>query len=268
MAKTDKPQKNTPMIAAPEATPFRRNLGLRYTEFVDGLHQAMAFDWYLEVGCRAGRSFAPVTGKTIAVDPFFKVEINAIGVKPKLLVFQQTSDDFFADGYLKKLGIQLSYSFLDGMHLFEYLLRDFINTEANSDPKGVIAMHDCLPFGARQLTRDLKNLPRGPWTGDVWKLLPILQRYRPELKLTVLTCRPTGLVFVTNLDPSNTVLKDNYDKILAEWLNQDMLEYGLDKFYSIYEPLDPEEFAAAGYPIFADVRLDPGLAHKPTKVTK
>ena len=28
------------------------------------------------------------------------------------------------------------------MHLFEFLLRDFMNTEAASDPKGVIMMHD------------------------------------------------------------------------------------------------------------------------------
>jgi hypothetical protein len=248
--------------------PFRRNLGQRYTEYFDIFHQKISVDWYLEIGCRAGRSFAPVVSKTVAVDPFFKAEENIIGAKPKLFVFQQTSDDFFTEDNLKSMGIKLSYSFLDGMHLVEYLLRDFINTEANSDPKGVIAMHDCLPFAYPQLSRDLANLPRGPWTGDVWKLIPILQKYRPDLKLTILSCRPTGLVYVSNLDPNNTVLKDNYDQILADWVDMDMIDYGLDKFYASYEPVDPEAFAAADYPIFKDVRQDPSKLHKPKKVTK
>ena len=43
-----------------------------------------------------GNFFAPVRSKTIAVDPFFRAEINIIGKKPALHVFQATSDDFFA----------------------------------------------------------------------------------------------------------------------------------------------------------------------------
>ncbi len=32
------------------------------------------------------------------------------------------------------------------------------------------------------------------WTGDVWKLIPILQRYRPDLQLTLFDAPPSGLV--------------------------------------------------------------------------
>lgn len=102
----------------------------------------MLFDWYLEVGCRSGRTFGPVRGKTIAVDPYFRIETNVIGPKPALHILQQTSDDFFASGFLKAMKIKLSFSFLDGLHLFEYLLRDFMGAEANSHKNGVIAMHD------------------------------------------------------------------------------------------------------------------------------
>lgn len=99
--------------------------------------------------------------------------------------------------------IKLSFSFLDGMHLFEFLLRDFIAAEKASGPNGVIAMHDCCPFSHEMTTRDLDNLPQGggAWTGDVWKLIPILREYRPDLKLTVLNAAPTGLVFVSGLKP-------------------------------------------------------------------
>jgi hypothetical protein len=55
------------------------------------------------------------------------------------------------------------------------------------------------------------------WTGDVWKLVPILHRWRPDLEIRCLDCPPTGLVLCTNLDPASTVLADAYNKILAEW---------------------------------------------------
>jgi hypothetical protein len=122
---------------------FNRAMGKNYARFLDGLHANMLFDWYLEVGCRSGRTFGPVRGKTIAVDPYFRIETNVIGPKPALHILQQTSDDFFASGFLKAMKIKLSFSFLDGLHLFEYLLRDFMGAEANSHKNGVIAMHDC-----------------------------------------------------------------------------------------------------------------------------
>jgi hypothetical protein len=252
----------------PQGDGFRRNRGQRYTLFLDELHQKMVFDWYLEIGCRAGRTFAPVRGNTIAVDPFFKAEGNIITAKRRLFVFQETSDDFYSTGFLKKNGIELSFSFLDGMHLFEFLLRDFMNTEANSTADGVIALHDCVPFHAGMLTRDLDNLPRGPWTGDVWKLIPILQAYRPDLKITVLNCRPTGLVLVSNLNPKSTKLKQSYDRIVKEWVDVDLVDYGVGRFFDAFESVDATTFAESGYPVFDKVRRDPEVVATPSRVTK
>ncbi len=249
-------------------TSFRANDGLRYAKFLDRLHREMAFDWYMEIGCRAGRTFAPVASKTIAVDPLFRADGNIIGAKPRLFVFQEKSDDFFASKFLKQMGIKLSFSFLDGLHLFEFLLRDFYNTEANSDPHGVIALHDCVPFNEGMLTRDIDNIPGGAWTGDVWKLIPILRKYRPDLKLTVLNCNPTGLVLISNLDPDNKDLKKNYDKIVADWTQIDLVTFGLDRFYGSFEPVDPVEFSAAGYKIFDDIRLGAKDLDKPKKASK
>ena len=47
---------------------FIRAEGKQYTRFLDNLHRTHLFDWYLEVGCRSGRTFGPVRGKTIAVE--------------------------------------------------------------------------------------------------------------------------------------------------------------------------------------------------------
>lgn len=256
-----------PLAAPPAGKGFVPATGMRYLTFFKGLHEALLFDWYLEIGCRKGHSFAPVRSKTIAVDPFFRAELNIIGKKPALHIFQTTSDDFFAQGFLARSGIRLGLSFLDGMHLYEYLLRDFINTEADSDPNGVIMMHDCVPFGLGMLTRDLDNIPRGPWTGDVWKLIPILQKWRPDLKLTVLDCSPTAVVCVSNLSPGNRVLQDSYDSIRAEFDTMELGAYGVERFFQSFEMTSSADCAAGGYELFKPASIDPTLALDPRKLS-
>lgn len=245
---------------------FLKPSGMPYYRFLRLLHEACLFDWYLEVGCRSGESFAPVRSKTIAVDPFFQAEINIIGKKPALHVFQQTSDDFFASGFLERNGIRLGLAFLDGMHLVEFLLRDFINTEAAMAPGGVILLHDCVPYGMGMTTRDLSNLPKGPWTGDVWKLIPILQRWRPELIVTVLDCRSTGLVCVSGLDPASRVLADNCDRIVAEFAGVDLESFGIDRFFGSFQMVSARAERHAGFPLFRPAAIE-GAALEPVPVT-
>lgn len=246
---------------------FKQADGLSYKKFMTALHQERLFDWYLEVGCRTGRIFANARGKTIAVDPFFRAETNIIGVKPSLHVLQQTSDEFFASGFLQVLKAKLSFSFLDGMHLFEFLLRDFIGAEKASDPKGVIALHDCCPFSHEMTTRDLSNLPKQAWTGDVWKLIPILMEYRPDLKITVLDAAPTGLVLVSNLNPKSTVLEKKYDLIVKAYAEMTLRDFGLEAFNALFDYTDTRDFIAEGFPLFKGVAIDPALALTPKKIT-
>lgn len=241
--------------------------GLRYTRFLRRAHAATLVDWYMEVGCRTGRSMAGVRSKTIAVDPFFQIEQNVIGAKPAFHSFQTTSDAFFQSGFLENNEIALSLSFLDGMHLFEFLLRDFISTEANSLPEGVIALHDCIPSDHAMTTRDLDNLPSGGWTGDVWKLLPILAAYRPDLSVKVLDCAPTGLVMVSNLDPADTTLAENYEAILADYLELSLEAYGVSRFFDGFDLLDAKAVANDGFRMLDGVRLGADLALSPQKIT-
>lgn len=246
---------------------FKQANGLKYNAFMAALHRDVLVDWYMEVGCRSGRIFANSRSKTIAVDPFFRAETNIIGTKPALHVFQQTSDDFFAGDFLKAMKIKLSFSFLDGMHLFEFLLRDFMATEKASDPNGVIALHDCCPFSHEMTTRDLSNLPKQAWTGDVWKLIPILMEYRPDLTITVLDALPTGVVLITGLDPKSRVLDKKYAEIVELYADMTLEEFGLEAFNALFDYEDTAAFMAAGYPLFQKVQLPEAAALKPEKVT-
>ncbi len=246
---------------------YVKPLGMHYIRFLATLHSQHIFDWYLEVGCRSGESFAPVRSKTIAVDPFFRAASNIIGKKPALHVFQATSDDFFASGFLARNDIRLSLAFLDGMHLFEFLLRDFMNAEAAMDPKGAILMHDCVPFGLKMTRRDLDNLPDGAWTGDVWKLIPILQQWRPDLTITVLDCQPTGLVCISGLDPENRVLRENYDRIVADYSDTDIKAFGVERFFASFEFTGARLVARKGFQLFRPVTLPADRALEPTQIT-
>ncbi len=153
------------------------------------------------------------------------------------------------------------------MHLIAYLLRDFRNTERNRDAGGVIAIHDCCPWNVPITTRDLDSLRDGfAWTGDVWKLLPILQQYRPDLKITVLDANSSGLVMVSNLDPDNTVLFDRYDEILAAY-DQALDQYGLERFTNSFGYVSSDAYVMADFPDFHQVSRPIDLALKPVMVT-
>ena len=98
--------------------------------------------------------------------------------KVKTVLFQMTSDAFFRDkSSLSCIDGEIDLAFLDGMHTFEFLLRDFYNTEAICGPHSLIAMHDCLPLNIEMTHRNMGvSLEKGRnsafpdfWTGDVWK---------------------------------------------------------------------------------------------------
>ncbi|MDH3264995.1 MAG: class I SAM-dependent methyltransferase [Paracoccaceae bacterium] len=241
----------------PAPDPARpRARGLHYHQFLSRLHRFAIFDWYLEIGCRSGTTFAETRSKTIAVDPFFRVQQNVIGNKRVLHVFQMTSDEFFAGGFLKTNAIRPGFAFLDGMHLVEYALRDFMNVEANASEASIVAIHDCCPWTIEMTTRDIGNLPKGAWTGDVWKLVPILQKYRPDLTLTMLDSRPTGLLLVSGLDPASRALAGSHDGIVAEFADLEMAEYGLDRFYDLFQFAGADEMAKSGFDLFSGVPRD------------
>lgn len=257
------------MAAAPATgqSGFRAAKGLGYLRFLKNLHAQKLFDVYLEIGTEMGRSLALSRSRSVAVDPFFRLNDTAMGVKPGLHLFQCGSDEFFATEFLSRNDLAIGFGFLDGMHLFEYLLRDLMNSERNARPGSVLALHDCCPFGPDMLTRDLEMIPAGAWTGDVWKLIPILQKYRPDLTLTVLDCSPTGLVLISALDPASTVLADHYDEIVADWTDVTLQDYGVANFFDLFDYVSAWDEVTNGFPLFAAAAMKDGTALNPVKVT-
>ena len=60
-------------------------------------------------------------------------------------------------------GTSLDLSFIDGMHLFEYVLRDFMNVERFSRWDTAIVLDDMLPRDVDEAARD-RHTSSGPAT--------------------------------------------------------------------------------------------------------
>jgi len=82
---------------------------------------------------------------------------------------------------------------------------------------------------------------KGWWAGDVWKMIPTLKKYRPDLELTLIDCVPTGLVLVRGLDPANNVLQRNYEEIVKSFQIMDRGEF--DAYWASVEITAADDMA-------------------------
>ncbi len=197
--------------------------GVMYRDFLAALSRKRQSRNYLEVGVHFGDALAGIACDTaVGVDPDYRLQEDVTGNKRRTLLHRCTSDRFFAETDVRALvGGGIDLAFLDGLHQFEFLLRDVYNTEAVSDRNGLIALHDCMPLNVEMTTRDPAAARTDPfhamWTGDVWKLVPILKAYRPDLDVVLVDCPPTGLVCITGLDPDSRVLSERYREIVQAY---------------------------------------------------
>lgn len=214
----------TPMKPQTEAAP--------YIDVLERLHRSLRPKSYLEIGTLSGTSLRLARCASIAIDPRFALDKDVLADKPSCQFFQMTSDEFFAQhSPTTLLGRPVDMAFLDGMHYAEFLLRDFINTERHARRNSLIVLHDCVPANIEMTTRQL--IPGAAWTGDVWKVVPMLKKYRPELVLHALNAPPTGLIVCTNLNPGSRILEDRYFAILEEFSAMDLGKMGLQAFRDI-----------------------------------
>lgn len=185
-----------------------------YLLTLERIHGAVAPRAYLEIGVRSGLSLALAKCPSIGVDPD-----PAHDLRPPegFRLHQTTSDDFFetaAEEALRDHPIDLA--FIDGMHMFEFAMRDFMNIERHAHPATVVVIDDILPNHPDQATRTRTTRY---WSGDVWRFADILARRRPDLTLIRLDTVPTGLLVVVGLNPVNRVLWESYNPLVTHYLN-------------------------------------------------
>lgn len=107
---------------------------------------------YLEIGCFNDDLFHAVYAA------------NKIGVDPvKGGTIRATSDVFFA-----RCQDQFDVVFIDGLHTYEQVRRDVLNSIRCMRAGGWIALHDMLPTNWTE--NYVPRVTADSWTGDVWKV--------------------------------------------------------------------------------------------------
>jgi Methyltransferase domain len=193
--------------------------GEDYFEVLGRVHRYLQPRTYLEIGVSRGRSLARVLPRTqvIGIDPQPQLD-RAPG--PNQRIFLETSDAFFANHDVRAElgGRPVDMAFIDGLHRFEYALRDFVNVERVCARGSVILLHDCYPLDARTAQREQTTRF---WSGDIWRVLLLLRTCRPDLLVHTIATPPTGLGIVLHPDPESRVLADNLEPLIAEYLAKD-----------------------------------------------
>jgi len=188
-----------------------------YLDFLRHLHTMLKPQRYLEIGVRWGHSLGAARCPTIAIDPAFNInqELNA-----EVHLFRTTSDEYFSrpDPLGPVGGHPFDLSFIAGLHLFEFALRDFIYAERHSRSHSLVVFDDVLP---RTVDEAARVRVTSAWTGDVYPIIAVLQRYRPDIIMLPVDTTPTGLMVLMGLDPTSTVLADHYQEILDEYRRPD-----------------------------------------------
>src|SRR3954447_2787676 len=223
---------------------------MEYLDFLARLHAAVQPEAYLEICMRHGDSLALARCPALGVDPAFNVKVK-LGENVTLL--RETSDEYFGrDKPLQPLGgKRVDMAFIDGMHLSEFAVRDFIGVERLSRWTGVAIFDDILPRTVEEANRDRRTRA---WTGDVFKVLGMLARNRPDLTCLRVGTQPTGLLLVLGLDPSNRVLQARYDLLLEQAVTPDPQDVPADVLER-RGVLDPERVLQSRmWPLLRDLR--------------
>jgi Methyltransferase domain len=144
---------------------------------------------YLEIGCNSDFLFNSVPVQ------------NKVGVDPNLGGnMRKTSDDFF-----KENKSHFDVIFIDGLHTYEQVRRDVVNSLNSLNKGGWIALHDMLPRDWIEQHVPIVSFSRGSWTGDVWKVaFELSQTAGIEFKILKIDCG-VGVVRVVG---NRVALKD------------------------------------------------------------
>ncbi|WP_211288050.1 class I SAM-dependent methyltransferase [Mumia flava] len=208
-------------------------------ELLAALHERVRPRTYFEVGVNTGGSLRLSRTRTIGVDPAFGVTHP---VHCDLDLVRATSDAFFErpDAFAHFEGVPIDLAFIDGMHLSEFALRDFVNTERHLARTAVVVLDDMLPRNPLEAARDRRT---AAWAGDVFKVADVLARHRPDLLVVPVNTAPTGTVVIVGVDPQNALGPSIVDAELAYCTAPDPQEVPSEVLHRS-RAVDPEQLLA------------------------
>lgn len=169
---------------------FSKKLNLEFNDvkrwdLINYLHSNYKFNSYLEIGCDDNQLFSKINiPEKIGVDPVCGGN------------YKGTSNDFFLQN-IKKFDL----IFIDGLHEYDQVKKDIINSLKFLNDNGFILLHDCLP---RSLSAQAVPRYRNIWNGDVWKAIV---EFRTNPNLEIFTCLADEGISIIQVKKNSQVLK-------------------------------------------------------------
>ena len=163
------------------------------------------YNYYLEIGCHNNEVFDKIKIKKIGVDPISGGN------------FRGTSDKFFAQNKSN-----FDCIFIDGLHEYDQVKKDIINSIKFLNKNGIIILHDCLP---PSITHQRVPRTRYSWNGDVWKAIVEARTWKDVDIYTVLSDQGLGVI----------INKDNTDPLILKGVSFKKLKFKF--FYDNYSKI-------------------------------
>lgn len=133
-------------------------LDLTHYDIIPRMVKGIGAQTYLEIGCADNQCFDRVQAK------------HKVGVDPLMGgTHRMTSDEFFANSDEK-----FDVIFIDGLHTYQQVKKDYENARLRINPHGLILFHDVLPDNRYAAWPTKKGRPKienvVAWNGDVWRI--------------------------------------------------------------------------------------------------
>ena len=109
-----------------------------------------------------------------------------------------TSDEFFKTNTKK-----FDFVFIDGLHIYEQVRKDIINSVKFLNSNGIIILHDCLP--TKIWNQIVPRIYTG-WNGDVWKAIV---EARTMKNIDTYTCKADNGLGIILKRPNRNLLTIN-----------------------------------------------------------
>lgn len=164
---------------------------------------------YLEIGCDKDRIFnAVMCDYKIGVDP------------SRGGTHRMTSDEFFSTNKEK-----FDVVFIDGLHIYDQVSRDFYNSLNSLTDNGIIILHDMMP---RLPSEAIVPIPSGKpknWLGDVWRLaFDLSNRSDVVFQLVLIDCG-CGIAWKGNNISKGFIPKDTWEYYEQNWKNLPLITF-------------------------------------------
>ena len=154
-------------------------------DLIEYLINKYKYSDYLEIGCDQDQLFSKVRIKNkTGVDPISGGNIR------------KTSDEFFKENKNK-----FDIIFIDGLHTYNQVKKDILNSISCLKDEGIVLVHDCMPDS---LSKQAVPRYRMSWNGDVWKAIVDL---RQNEYLEIYTCKIDQGIGVIKKKRNSSILK-------------------------------------------------------------